>query len=113
MPILNNYLFELGLVMKLTDLTSIEEVVAMRVAEAAGIPIPGILSCGEHSVDSDSQIFFILMTRVPGIPLENLFDSPQVDIEELWLHELNPGRGSIPRNLEDQWPIACVSKELK
>ncbi|PWY71017.1 hypothetical protein BO70DRAFT_373789 [Aspergillus heteromorphus CBS 117.55] len=65
-----------GLVMKWTDRTSVEEVVSMQMVEAAGIPVPKVLSCGGHP------------NELPGISLENTDDPLDVDAEEPWLEEL-------------------------
>jgi hypothetical protein len=55
---------------------------------AAGMPVPKVLSCGEHSTAPFNRSFSILMTRLPGTPLENSTDSLQVDLEGPWLFEL-------------------------
>jgi hypothetical protein len=77
-----------GLVLKWTDRTSIEEAVAMQMARAAGMPVPKVLSCGEHPSASYNRFFSILMTRLPGFPLENSADPLLVELEEPWLFEL-------------------------
>ncbi|KAK2865486.1 hypothetical protein FQN49_003525 [Arthroderma sp. PD_2] len=77
-----------GLVMKWTDRTSIEEVAAMQMAEAAGMPVPKFICCGEHPNAPYNRVFSILMTRLPGVTLENSDDSLQVEGEEPWLEEL-------------------------
>lgn len=77
-----------GLVLKWSDRTSIEEVAAMRMARAAGIPVPKVLSCGEHPGGPFNRFFSILMTRLPGIPLGNSTDSLRVEMEDPWLFEL-------------------------
>ncbi|KAJ6124975.1 hypothetical protein N7471_012292 [Penicillium samsonianum] len=61
----------LGLVLKWTDRTSLEEAAAMQRARAAGMPVPKVLSCGEHPHAPFNRVFSILMTRLPGTPLEN------------------------------------------
>ncbi|KAF5863931.1 hypothetical protein ETB97_009038 [Aspergillus alliaceus] len=78
-----------GLVMKWTDRTSIEEVVSMQMAGAAGIPVPRVLNYGEHLKAPFNRKISILMTRLPGVTLENSYDELQVDLEEPWLEELN------------------------
>lgn len=78
-----------GLVMKWTNRTSIEEAVSMQMAEAAGIPVPKVLSCGEHPDTPFNRKISILMTRLPGASLENSDDCLQFDDEEPWLEELN------------------------
>ena len=77
-----------GLVMKWTDRTSIEEAVSMQMAEAAGIPVPKVISCGEHPTAPFNRKISILMTRLPGVSLENSNDLLQIDEEEPWLEEL-------------------------
>lgn len=75
--------------MKWTDRTNIEEVVSMQMAGAAGIPVPRVLNYGEHLKALFNRKISILMTRLPGVPLENSNDELQVDLEEPWLEELN------------------------
>ncbi|KMU84806.1 hypothetical protein CIHG_02590 [Coccidioides immitis H538.4] len=77
-----------GLIMKWTDQTSLEEVVTMQMARAAGIHVPKLLSCGEHVGDSYNQVFLILMTRLPGIFLEYSSDLFEHNNEDLWIHKL-------------------------
>ncbi|EGD85709.1 hypothetical protein H112_06624 [Trichophyton rubrum D6] len=77
-----------GLLMKWTDRTNLEEVAAMQMVAAAGIPAPKFLCCGEHPNQPFNRTFSILMTRLPGITLENSDDLLQVEGEEPWLEEL-------------------------
>lgn len=77
-----------GLVLKWTDRTSIEEAVAMQMARAAGMPVPKVLTCGEHPYAPSNRVFSILMTRLPGTALENSYDPLHVELEEPWLFEL-------------------------
>lgn len=60
----------------------------MKIARAAGMPVPKVLSCGEHPGDPFNRAFSILMTRLPGISLENSRDSFEPENEEPWVHEL-------------------------
>lgn len=76
-----------GLTMKWTDRTSLEEVAAMQMARAAGMPVPKVLSCGEHVGDPYNRVFSILMTRLPGISLENSGDPFEPDVEDPWIRE--------------------------
>ena len=62
-----------GLVLKRSDGTRLEEVAAMQVARDAGLPIPKVISYGEHPETPHAPVS-ILMTRMPG---EELFS-------ELW-----------------------------
>lgn len=77
-----------GLVMKWTDRTSVEEVVSMQMAAAAGIPVPRVLGCGEHPKEPSNRKISILMTRLPGVSLENSNHPLNIDDEEPWLEEL-------------------------
>lgn len=43
----------------------------MQIARAAGMPVPRVLSCGEHPNETMNRFFSMLMTRLPGIPLVN------------------------------------------
>lgn len=60
----------------------------MQMAEAAGIPVPKVLNCGEHLDAPYNRKISILMTRLPGICLDNSDGLLQVDDEEPWLEEL-------------------------
>ncbi|KAF3482118.1 uncharacterized protein GIQ15_04877 [Arthroderma uncinatum] len=77
-----------GLVVKWTDRTSIEEVAAMQMAEAAGMPVPKFLCCGETPDAPFNRVFSIMMTRLPGVTLENSRDPLQAESEGPWLEEL-------------------------
>ena len=77
-----------GLIMKWTDRTSLEEVAAMQMARAAGMPVPKFLGCGEHPGDRYNRVFSILMTRLPGVWLNNSSHPFDPDDEEPWVHEL-------------------------
>ncbi|KAB8230349.1 uncharacterized protein BDW43DRAFT_285779 [Aspergillus alliaceus] len=70
--------------MKWTGRTSIETI-AMRMAEAAGIPARKFLSSGEYQSHRKLSIW---MTKLPGTPLANTFDILDIVAEEPWLHEL-------------------------
>lgn len=74
--------------MRWTDRTSTEEAIAMQMARAAGMPVPRVLSCGEHLDAPFNCRVSILMTRLPGVSLENSTDPLEVDAEEPWLEEL-------------------------
>lgn len=60
----------------------------MQMARAAGMPVPRVLCCGEHLTASFNRTFSILMTRLPGVPLENSRCPLEIDEEGSWLHEL-------------------------
>lgn len=77
-----------GLVMKWTDRTSIEEAISMQMVQAAGMPVPTVLSCGEHPNEPFNMHFSILMTRLPGVSLNNSNDPLFIEDDEPWLQEL-------------------------
>lgn len=54
----------------------------MQMARVAGMPVPRVLSVGEHPNSAHTRYFSILMTRLPGFPLDNSFDLSDVDWEE-------------------------------
>lgn len=60
----------------------------MQMAEAAGIPVPKVLSCGEHPDAPFNRKISIVMTRLPGVSLENSDNCLQTDDKEPWLEEL-------------------------
>lgn len=76
-----------GLVLKWTSRTSIEEVAAMKMARAAGMPVPLVLTCGDHP--KDIRRFSILMTRLPGISLISDDEPLNPEGEEPWLSQLH------------------------
>jgi aminoglycoside phosphotransferase len=61
-----------GLVLKWSDGTRLEEVTDMKVARAAGFPVPLVISYGEHP-DMPHAPVSILMTRVPGQQLRQAY----------------------------------------
>lgn len=60
----------------------------MQMARAAGIPVPRVLSCGEHATPDLTRGISILMTRLPGFTLENSRNPFEDDDEGPWLEEL-------------------------
>ncbi|KAK7541921.1 kinase-like domain-containing protein [Phyllosticta citribraziliensis] len=62
-----------GLVLKWSDGTQVEEVLATKMARAAGLPVPRIISYGEHP-DTPHAVVSILMTRLPGEELGQVYD---------------------------------------
>lgn len=64
-----------------------EEATATQMEKSAGMPVPKVLCCEEHPNDTDNRFFFfffsILMTRLPGEPLENSRYPMEVDFEGL------------------------------
>lgn len=74
--------------MKWTDRTSLEVAISMQMAQTAGMPVPTVLNCGEHPDAPFNRKFSILMTRLPGVPLNNSNDRLFVEDEEPWPEEL-------------------------
>ncbi|KAK8167644.1 kinase-like domain-containing protein [Phyllosticta citrichinensis] len=72
---INNQLMHLpfGLVLKWSDGTRIEEVLATKMARAARIPVPVIISYGEHPNTPHAPVS-ILMTRLPGDDLGQVYE---------------------------------------
>ena len=60
----------------------------MQRARAAGMPVPRLLCCGEHANATFNRTLSILMTRLPGFPLDESGDRFEPDDEEPWVHEL-------------------------
>lgn len=79
---LNAHIVDLpfGLVMKWTNRASVEEAIALQLARRAGMPVPKVLCCGERPA-SFNRSFSILMTRLPGLSLENSFDPFEMEEE--------------------------------
>ncbi|KAI3391662.1 hypothetical protein diail_6973 [Diaporthe ilicicola] len=69
-----------GLLLKWSDGTSIAEVQSMRAVRAAGFPAPRVISYGLHSKTPHAPVS-ILMTRLPGIELAEVFDDGLEDDE--------------------------------
>lgn len=84
---LNGQILDLpfGLVLKWSDWTSMEEAAAMQMARDAGMPVPRVLSVEEHPNEPRNRFWSILMTRLPGISLENSYDPIDIEPEEPWL----------------------------
>ncbi len=62
-----------GLLLKRSDGTRFEEVQAMRLARAAGFPVPKVICYGENPKDQRAPVS-ILMTRLPGDILGDLYE---------------------------------------
>lgn len=63
-----------GLILKWSDGTRLEEILAMQIVRAAGIPVPRVICYGEHP-DSPHAPVSILMTRLPGKELGQIYES--------------------------------------
>jgi hypothetical protein len=79
-----------GLVLKWSDGTRLEEVVATKLARSAGFPVPKIISYGEHP-DTPHAPVSILMTRVPGQDLgtRGIYEQLSDDDSETIYNELH------------------------
>jgi hypothetical protein len=71
----NNQIADLpfGLILKWSDGTRLEEVLTMKVARAAGFPVPKVITYGEHPAYPHAPIS-ILMTRLPGRELGQVYE---------------------------------------
>lgn len=63
-----------GLLLKWSDGTRLEEVLATEVCHAAGLPTPKIISYGEHP-NTPHAPYSILMTRLPGREIGQAYES--------------------------------------
>ncbi|RDL35211.1 uncharacterized protein BP5553_07142 [Venustampulla echinocandica] len=63
-----------GLLLKWSDGTRLEEVLATKVCRAAGLPVPKIISYGDHP-DFPHAPMSILITRLPGRELGQMYKS--------------------------------------
>ena len=75
-----------GLVLKWHEKVRLEEVTAMRMVRAAGMPVPYVLCCGEHK--GHFCRVSILMTRLPGVALNNRRNTLVLEDEGPWVGEL-------------------------
>lgn len=63
-----------GLVLKQSDGTRLEEVLAMKCMRAAGLPVPRVICYGEHP-DTPHALISILMTEMPGSLFGEIYES--------------------------------------
>lgn len=75
-----------GLVLKWSDRTRIEEAITMQMARTAGMPVPKVLCYGEEPSDTFRPVS-ILMTRLPGWPLNNSRNQFVAEDEKFWLND--------------------------
>ncbi|TVY15058.1 hypothetical protein LARI1_G007031 [Lachnellula arida] len=76
-----------GLLLKWSDGTRLEEVLATQVCRAAGLPTPKIISYGDHP-DSPWAPVSILMTRLPGREIGQAYESLSPEAQRTALTEL-------------------------
>ncbi|THX74149.1 APH-domain-containing protein [Aureobasidium pullulans] len=77
-----------GLVLKWSDGTRVEEVLAMEAARKAGMPVPRVICYGEHP-DSPHALVSILMTRLPGHELGTVYETLDAAEQETILQEMD------------------------
>lgn len=105
-----------GLLLKWSDGTSITEVQSMRAVRAAGIPAPKVISYGSHP-DTPHAPVSILMTRLPGTELADIFeDEGGLDDEdrEAIVKELRVMLDAVrswtaPAEISQQKPISNIT----
>lgn len=76
-----------GLILKWSDGTRLEEVLAMQVARAAGFPVPKVICYGDHP-DTPHAPVSILMTRLPGKELGRVYETLSSEDKKSVLNEL-------------------------
>ncbi|RAH65617.1 uncharacterized protein BO66DRAFT_414994 [Aspergillus aculeatinus CBS 121060] len=77
------------------------EVLAMQVARQAGLPVPRVICYGEHA-DSPHAPVSILITRVPGKELGQVYDTLSDEEKEMVFRQLDRFSMCI-RNWENSW----------
>ncbi|KFY95963.1 hypothetical protein V498_02995 [Pseudogymnoascus sp. VKM F-4517 (FW-2822)] len=90
-----------GLLLKWSDGTRLEEVLATEVCRAAGIPTPKITCYGDHPETPHAPIS-ILMTRLPGKELGEAYESLSTDAKATVLSELKMHLATI-RQWKSPW----------
>lgn len=76
-----------GLLLKWSDGTRLEEVLTTQVCHAAGLPTPRIICYGDHPEIPHAPVL-ILMTRLPGMEIGQVYKSLGVDAKATALAEL-------------------------
>ncbi|RAH44822.1 uncharacterized protein BO95DRAFT_474211 [Aspergillus brunneoviolaceus CBS 621.78] len=90
-----------GLVLKWSDGTRLEEVLAIQVARQAGLPVPRVICYGKHA-DSPHAPVSILMARFPGKELGQVYDTLSDEEKEMVFRQLDRFLTYI-RNRENPW----------
>lgn len=90
-----------GLLLKWSDGTRLEEVLAMEAARRAGIPVPRVICYGEQ-LDTPHAPVFILMTRLPGRESGQVYESLTSAERDTVCFELDPYLSSM-RKWESPW----------
>lgn len=76
-----------GLLLKWSDGTLLEEVLATKVCHAAGLPTPKIINYGDHPETPHAPVS-ILMTRLPGREIGQVYNSLSPEAKTTALTEL-------------------------
>ncbi|KAI5249868.1 APH-domain-containing protein [Aureobasidium subglaciale] len=92
-----------GLILKWSDGTRLEEVLAMDAARRAGIPVPKIICYGDHP-DAPHAPVSMLMTRIPGRDLGEVYESLKPEEKETIAQEMKAYLGSI-RKWKSPWQM--------
>ncbi|EIM84492.1 kinase-like protein, partial [Stereum hirsutum FP-91666 SS1] len=87
------YPLPFNLILKSTERVREQEALATMLAQSMGIPVPRILSYGESDPNESWNWGSILMMRIPGEPLNEVFDSLSPD-------ELATIKGELASHLE-------------
>jgi len=90
-----------GLLLKWSDGTRLEEVLAMEAVRKAGMPVPRVICYGEQP-DTPHAPVSILMTRLPGRQLGQVYESLTSAERDTVLHELDAYLSSM-RKWESPW----------
>lgn len=90
-----------GLLLKWSDGTRLEEVLATQVCYAAGLPIPRIISYGDHPETPHAPVS-ILMTRLPGREIGQVYESLNPNAKSRALAEMKMYLSAI-RNWKSPW----------
>jgi hypothetical protein len=90
-----------GLLLKWSDGTRIEEVLAMQAARKAGMPVPRVICYGEHPTMPHAPVS-ILMTRLPGRELGQVYEELSSEAQATVLRELQAYLSSI-RKWKNPW----------
>lgn len=95
-----------GLILKWSDGTRLEEVMATLVARSAGFPVPKVISYGEHP-DHPHAPVSILMTRLPGEELGRTWESLNEEERENAFSEMQ-----IILRMMRNWPHAWGEERI-
>jgi hypothetical protein len=95
-----------GLLLKWSDGTRLEEVLATQVCHTAGLPTPKIICYGDHPETPHAPVS-ILMTRLPGKEIGQVYESLSVDAKATALAELKTYLATI-RAWKSPWGDARI-----